>query len=432
MNHARGGFARGARTFAALVGAALLLALAAAPADATFPGVNGKLVAPAGGDLYTFNPDGSDLTNVTNSGGSLNADVPSWSPDGTKIAFAGAGSGPGGGDIYVVNADGTGVTNITNSPDDWESEPAWSPDGSTIAYVTANRFVGFSVFVMNPDGSGRTNLTTGGVGFNFNPDWSPDGARIAFETQRTEDNYANAIWVMNADGSNPTDVTHNLDRAYQHPSWAPDGSKIVFAGICCPDSPLQTINPDGTGQAPLPGTSGGERSPVWSPDGQKVAFVGGYGGLYTINVDGTGLTRIAEVGRADWAPNHPPDCSAVTADSSVLLPANAHFRLVTVSGATDPDGDPVTLAITGVTQDERVTGPGDHTAPDAIAGDTPNQVRLRAERNRRGDGRVYRVAFDVTDSHGATCSGRVNVEVPKRRGVPAIDSAPPSYDSFGS
>jgi Tol biopolymer transport system component len=410
---------------------AAILALAALPtqAHATLPGVNGKLVAPAGGDLYTFNPDGSNFTNVTNSGGALGADLPSWSPDGTKIAFASERDNPGQSDVFVVNSNGTGVTNITNSSDDWESEPAWSPDGSKIAYVTANPAVGFSVFVMNPDGTGRTNLT--GFGTNYNPDWSPDGTRIAFETQRGEDNFANAIWVMNADGGNPTDVTHNLDRSYQHPNWAPDASKIVFAGLCCPDSPLQTINPDGTGQAPLPGTSGGVRGPVWSPDGQKVAFLGGAGGLYTINVDGTGLTRIAETGGADWAPNHPPDCSSVSANPSVLAVKANTFRRVSLIGSRDPDGDPVTISITGVTQDEPVTGMGDSTSPDARLAPSPDRVDLRAERSPKGDGRVYRIAFTLADGKGGSCSGTAKVGVPRQKNGIAVDSAPPSYNSFG-
>ena len=67
-----------------------------------------------------------------------------------------------------------------------------------------------------------------------------------------------------------------------------------------------------------------------------------------------------------------------------------------VSGATDPDGDPVTHTITGVTQDEPLNGQGDgDTSPDAR--DVPghaDQVNLRAERSGNGDGRVYRTRGD--------------------------------------
>jgi hypothetical protein len=134
----------------------------------------------------------------------------------------------------------------------------------------------------------------------------------------------------------------------------------------------------------------------------------------------------------DWQPipNQPPDCSGVAPSRPVLTTANRKLMPVTLDGATDPDGDPTTLAIDGVTQDEPVTGRGDSTSPDAIdEGD--GELRVRAERDPRGDGRVYRIAFTVFDDHGGSCSGTATVSVPRKRHKPAVDSAPPSYDSFG-
>jgi len=112
-----------------------------------------------------------------------------------------------------------------------------------------------------------------------------------------------------------------------------------------------------------------------------------------------------------WAPNH-------------------RFEPVSLSGATDPDGDPVTLHVTAVTQDEPVNDAGDgNTAPDAQLGADPHTVLLRAERSGTGDGRVYRLAFTATDPAGASCSGQVAVGVPLRFDGPALDSGR-SYDSF--
>jgi chitinase len=119
--------------------------------------------------------------------------------------------------------------------------------------------------------------------------------------------------------------------------------------------------------------------------------------------------------------------------TSSLEPPNHKLRLVRLAGATDPDGDPVTLVVKGVTQDEPVNGTGDgDTSPDAQAGPTSDSVKLRAERAGSGDGRVYRIRFEGSDGKGGTCAGAVNVTVPRSQGKQsvAVDSGQ-SYTSFG-
>jgi hypothetical protein len=111
--------------------------------------------------------------------------------------------------------------------------------------------------------------------------------------------------------------------------------------------------------------------------------------------------------------SRPPDCSEVSASPSVLWPPNHKLKTVTVAGATDPDGDAVTVTITGVTQDEPVNGVGDgNTSPDVVTGASADQVQLRAERSGRGDGRLYVIAYTATDPGRASCSGTVTVSVP--------------------
>jgi uncharacterized delta-60 repeat protein len=137
--------------------------------------------------------------------------------------------------------------------------------------------------------------------------------------------------------------------------------------------------------------------------------------------------------RYDGTPvNQPPDCSTVAARPNALRPPNHKLRLVTLTGATDPDGDAVTVTITAVTQDEPVNGLDDgDRSPDARAAAESHKVLLRAERSGAGDGRVYRVSFTASDGKGGNCSGTVTVGVSRRPGKAAIDSAPPSFDSFG-
>ncbi|MEX2627062.1 MAG: Calx-beta domain-containing protein, partial [Ilumatobacteraceae bacterium] len=115
--------------------------------------------------------------------------------------------------------------------------------------------------------------------------------------------------------------------------------------------------------------------------------------------------------------NAAPSCETVQADPMLLWAPNHDFRTVTVGGGTDPDGDPVTLTITTVTQDEPVEGRGDgNTGPDARWRGPGDEVDLRAERDGSGDGRIYRIGVTASDGHGGTCETTVQVGVPKAKG----------------
>ena len=104
-------------------------------------------------------------------------------------------------------------------------------------------------------------------------------------------------------------------------------------------------------------------------------------------------------------PNQPPDCRTVTASPNRLWPPTTSMR--TVRGERShaiPTATRSAMTITGVTQDEPVESFfGLEITPDAQLGAHPGEVRLRAERDWPGNGRVYRISFSVTDAHDAGC-----------------------------
>lgn len=126
------------------------------------------------------------------------------------------------------------------------------------------------------------------------------------------------------------------------------------------------------------------------------------------------------------AQNLPPFCADAFATVAELWPPNHKMVQVAVDGVTDPDGDPLAVAITAVAQDE----PVDACDGDA-AGLGTDVVALRAERDGAGDGRVYHVAFVASDPLGASCVGEITVCVPHdQRPDGACNDGGPLYDSI--
>ncbi len=128
--------------------------------------------------------------------------------------------------------------------------------------------------------------------------------------------------------------------------------------------------------------------------------------------------------------NLPPDCSSPLVSVTELWPPNHHMEKISIFGITDPDGDQVTLKITGITQDEPINGLGDgDTSPDGRGVGTA-QAELRSERSGTGDGRVYAINFTASDGKGGQCTGAVAVSVPhdKGKGGGAVDEGQ-NYDS---
>jgi 6-phosphogluconolactonase len=190
-----------------------------------------------------------------------------------------------------------------------------------------------------------------------------------------------------------------------------------------------------------------------SPDGKSVYVAGGFGGgsspvlQYDVGSGGLLSAKTPPIVPAESLPygiavtpaNRPPDCSGVRADPAKLFPPTHQFTTIRLVGARDPDGDPLRFHIDRVSQDEPVVSVGDPTAPDARltrAGTDSNKVEVRAELSPLGNGRVYRIAYTVSDGHGNSCSRTLattdaKVSVPRTANGTAVDSAPPSYDSFG-
>jgi TolB protein len=266
-----------------------------AGASISLSSLSGRIAFDNHDDVWTIDADGTDLTRLTHS--PWPEFDPSWSPDGTRIAYRSERSGES--EIWVMNADGTGKRRLTEG-----LSPAWSPDGSRIAYASPGdllcppgrglRCSGLSI--MNADGSGQHRLphTEGGE----YPSWSPDGTRIAFNSNLTGDH---VMYIGQADGSEVVDLS-SVGEGWQV-DWSPDGRSILFTSHRDhPDNytDVYVMDPDGSDVRRL--TDQRAYTPAWSPDGEHIVFSAP--GLFVIGPDGTRVTAlptdVGETSLADW------------------------------------------------------------------------------------------------------------------------------------
>lgn len=321
------------RLHTALVVAAVIAGGALAGAsEATVPGGNGRIAfmrQDVRGHWQVW-VAGRRLTGAKKlTAGLANSGWPAWSPDGTKIAFDSSRSDPDPrdstaiNDLFTMNPDGSDVTQLTDSVGA-SADAAWSPDGSQIAF-DADRGDPRSkqgIYTMRADGSGlrRVTVLPSGYEFDLAPRFSPDGKRLVFVRYRGKGcpqpycpSEHPALFVVGVDGTGLRQLTSFA----LHPGdadWSPDGKRIVFEAY--PNGPyadVYVIGANGHNLRNLTRDPTGQADPVWSPDGTKILFLDnrfvhgkGRTGLATMRPDGSQRSFISsgnvEAHQPDWQP----------------------------------------------------------------------------------------------------------------------------------
>ena len=274
--------------------------------------------------LVSVGADGSAETELT-ARGLDDERVPSWSPDGKKIAFTSwAGDG---GHIYVMDRESGRLQQLTGGDDWW---PTWSPDGKRIAFYRYGQSgrgspyaSGARLYTIRLDGSGLRALTDGSWP-DYNAAWSPDGKWIAFSrVDPSGDQFSGIhIWAVRPDGSGLRRLTAGRLQTWR-PAWSPDGRWLAFGGWYREDFEGEVVQSKGAiyvmpaaGGKPRKITTGEyyDMEPCWSPDSRRIAFTrtltdlwldqavpqpaGSYtywsapADIYSVKLDGSGLVQV--------------------------------------------------------------------------------------------------------------------------------------------
>jgi TolB protein len=324
-------FLHGGRVTLVALLAVAFAAVAALPAGANPRGTNGQITFarfnPDLGDtqVYVVNPDGTGQRLVQ--APTATGECPTWFPDGAHIATCGS-SLPGGGSTIINPDDGTFRVVDGQDPSLFNPCTSPSPDGTLLLCETFSEDGSQNGIhtIRSSDGGGLTQITSNPGGDDIPGGWSPNGKRIVFDRIGSDGN-SEGLFVVNTNGTGLKQITPADFDLSSFGSWSLQGNEIVFSRHVTPDvhSSIWVVHADGSGLheiniQPASACGGanadpnaeGCNEPTWSPDGTMIAFVRSHsndvdGEIYTVNVDGTGLTQVTHApgsGSPNWG-THP-------------------------------------------------------------------------------------------------------------------------------
>jgi Tol biopolymer transport system component len=276
--------------------------------------------------LFTMNPDGSHIRQITHPPKGWRDDAPTWSPDGKHVAFYRQRIDESMSRIMVLNFDTGNVREVTHcGPDhgqpkqgppgrcESDFDPAFSPDGHSISF---RRILGpdkdccriEGIWIIGLDGSNPHQVT------NVNPklpeafsdwgsDFSPDGKRLVFDRSRVADE-RHAVFVQPIDSSGSPEDARRITpwklNCQDHPEYSPDGKLVLFR--CLPKgeqgpSNLYWVHPDGTGLHQLTQAAAQKQTYWYGGSSFSPSFSEGEGWIAVGRVPGYGKKGNADVFR---------------------------------------------------------------------------------------------------------------------------------------
>lgn len=239
-------------------------------------------------ELYLVDRDGSNLERLTFN--DIFETQPIWSPDRSRIAFAGRRAGVF--DIYTIAADGSDLRQVTTGAAQ-ENFPKWTADGR-IVFMRGPLACPCRPWIVNADGSGLEELAIPGDVLTLEP--SPRGQRLVYSVR---EGGVFSLHVTHLNGRGDRKITEGDDF---NARWSPRGNTLVFLRSLSPtDNDVWVVQSDGSGARPLTATPDRvEFFPAWSSDGSEVLFSSGAGDLFAVSLADGSESALSTTPRAPF------------------------------------------------------------------------------------------------------------------------------------
>ena len=269
-------------------------------------------------ELFRLGELPNGLTGPENLSRGVGEDVydmfPSRSPDGLWIAFASTrdteeGSRARNWEIYVAKVTGDDTRRITYNEFAMDLDPVWAPNGLKLAYETTTDNGDWEIRVFDLLTGENVNVTMSPSN-DINPFWSPDGSKLLIQSDRED-----GLWqIYEIDLANGNAVTKLSDGTSDDhdPMYSNDGTKIVFRSYRDDPRPendrsrqsaIYYMNADGTGVTRVSELGGNATNAVFSPDDKLIAYqsniANGIHDIYVYEIE-TGETRLLTNNTGDY------------------------------------------------------------------------------------------------------------------------------------
>lgn len=199
---------------------------------------------------------------------------PSFSPDGSQVAFSWEGESESNRDIYVKVLGSERPLRLTSDAA-LDGSPAWSPDGSRIAFLREQPGGGSELRLVPPTGGGERRLTDVAAAAEYGLCWTPDGRRLVAVDRSSPSGPMGLVLVDVETGAKQT-LTVPASAAGRGDVWpivSPDGRTVAFKRSVAPTANFVQLVPTGGGASrPLAPTTGVTSPVAWTANGAEIIF----------------------------------------------------------------------------------------------------------------------------------------------------------------